>query len=231
MVNLFVTAFTSADGKVYKKAGAVAMTSLLIVNIFFAGFSSMTVTSRIGFAMARDGAFPGSGFLYKINSKTKTPDRIIGLVFIMDVLLCLLPLISTTAFEAITSVSAIGYQISYAIPILLRLTVSKATFKKSSFDLKGLSIPLGWISVVWLFVTSLIFLMPTRLDENQNITIDNFNWTIAVLGLIIIMAFIYWYLPAPYGARHFFTGPKRAENVQALVPKNAKVVKDVYSDI
>lgn len=141
------------------------MTSLLIVNIFFAGFSSMTVTSRIGFAMARDGAFPGSGFLYKINSKTKTPDRIIFLVFIMDTLLCLLPLISTTAFEAITSVSAIGYQISYAIPILLRLTVSKSTFKKSAFDLKGLSVPLGWISVIWLFFTSLIFVMPTRLDE------------------------------------------------------------------
>jgi len=54
----------------------------------------MTVTSRIGFAMARDGAFPESSILYKINSKTKTPDRIIFLVFVMDVLLCLLPLIS-----------------------------------------------------------------------------------------------------------------------------------------
>jgi amino acid transporter len=109
VVNLFVTAFTSADGKEYKKAGAVAMTTLLIINIFFAGFSSMTVTSRIGFAMARDGAFPGSNLLYKINPKTKSPDRIIFLVFIMDIFLCLLPLISTTAFEAITSISAIGY--------------------------------------------------------------------------------------------------------------------------
>lgn len=116
------------------------MTTLLIVNMFFAGFSSMTVTSRIGFAMARDGAFPFSQTLYKVNSKTKTPDRIIFLVFVLDVLLCLLPLISTTAFEAITSVSAIGYQISYAIPILLRLTVSRDTFKKSSFDLGRASI-------------------------------------------------------------------------------------------
>jgi amino acid transporter len=66
VVNLFVAAFTSADG-VYKKGGAVAMTALLIVNIFFAGFSSMTVTSRIGFAMARDGAFPFSNILYKVN--------------------------------------------------------------------------------------------------------------------------------------------------------------------
>lgn len=107
-MNLFVAAFTNAES-VYNKNGAVAMTALLIVNVFFAGFSSMTVTSRIGFAMARDGAFPFSSVLYKLDSKTKSPNRIIFLVFVMDVLLCLLPLLSTTAFEAITGVSAIGY--------------------------------------------------------------------------------------------------------------------------
>jgi amino acid transporter len=69
----------------------------------------MTVTSRIGFAMARDGAFPFSKHLYKINPKTKTPDRVILLVFVWDVLLCLLPLINTTAFAAITSITTIGY--------------------------------------------------------------------------------------------------------------------------
>ena len=141
------------------------MTVLLLINIFFAGFSSMTVTSRIGFAMARDDAFPGSKFLYKVNPKTKSPDRIIFLVFVMDFLLCLLPLISKTAFEAITSVSAIGYQISYAIPILLRLTVSRKTFIISTFNLGKLSLAFGWISVIWLFVTSLFFLLPLQLDE------------------------------------------------------------------
>ena len=165
VVNLFVSALTSPDGTSYKKAGAVTLTSLLIINIFFAGFSSMTVTSRIGFAMARDGAFPCSSILYKLNAQRKTPDRIILLVFIVNMLLCLLPLISRTAFEAITSIAAIGYQISYAMPILMRITFSKQTFKKSSFDLKKWSIPLGWISVAWLCITSIIFLLPTRLDE------------------------------------------------------------------
>jgi amino acid transporter len=205
-----VQAFT--DKETYNKNGAVAMTSLLLVNIFFAGFSSMTVTSRIGFAMARDGAFPGSKILYKLNSKTKTPDRIILLVFVMDVLLCLLPLISTTAFEAIIGVSAVGYQISYAIPILLRLTVSKETFKKSTFDLNRFSIPLGWISVIWLFVTSVFFILPLKFEKGIKITAENFNYTIAVLSLIIIIALIYWWLPAPYGAKHFFAGPKRFDD-------------------
>jgi amino acid transporter len=69
----------------------------------------MTVTSRIGFAMARDRAFPFSKALHRVNSSTKAPDAMIFLVFIIDVLLCLLPLISKTAFEAITGITAIGY--------------------------------------------------------------------------------------------------------------------------
>ncbi len=85
------------------------MTLLLLVNLFCAGFSSMTVTSRIGFAMARDKAFPFSHVLHRVNKTTKAPDTMILLVFILDVLLCLLPLISQTAFEAITGIAAIGY--------------------------------------------------------------------------------------------------------------------------
>lgn len=186
------------------------MTVMLIINIFFAGFSSMTVTTRIGFAMARDGGFPGSKVLYKINEKNKTPDRIIFLVFVIDVLLCLLPMISTTAFEAITGVSAIGYQISYAIPILLRLTVSKDTFIKSEFDLGRSSFVIGWIAVVWLFLTSIFFLLPLRFDENMHQTVEDFNWTSAVVGFILLIAMLYWWL----SARHFFKGPKRIHDAE-----------------
>ena len=67
IVNVFTVAFTNADDTKTNLPGALAMTSLLIINIFFAGFSSLTVTSRIGFAMCRDGALPGSRYLYKVN--------------------------------------------------------------------------------------------------------------------------------------------------------------------
>ena len=59
VVNIYIQAFTNKMGH-HNKIGSVIMTSLLLVNVFCAGFSSMTVTSRIGFAMARDRAFPYS---------------------------------------------------------------------------------------------------------------------------------------------------------------------------
>jgi amino acid transporter len=76
----------------YRKSGAIAMSVLVLINLFFAGFSSMTVTSRIGFAMARDNAFPGSKFLYHVTPINKVPDRQVILVFLIDVVLLLLPL-------------------------------------------------------------------------------------------------------------------------------------------
>eukprot|EP00347_Sterkiella_histriomuscorum_P012884 403366849 len=208
VVNVYTLAFTNKSG-VLNLGGALAMTIMLIINLFFAGFSSMTVTSRIGFAMARDKALPGSNFLYKINPKTKTPDRIIFLVFFIDFALCLIPLISETAFQAITSLTCIGYQISYAIPIFLRLTASRKTFVKSSFHLGPFSEVIGLIAVIWLFVTSIFFLLPTAFDDQGYENASNFNYTSVVVAGVAIVALIYWFLPAPYGARHFFVGPKR----------------------
>ena len=85
------------------------MTALLVVNLFFAGFSSLTVTSRIGFAMARDGALPFGSVLSKVNNFNQAPNNMIFLVFFLDALFCLLPLINPAAFAAITSITTIGY--------------------------------------------------------------------------------------------------------------------------
>lgn len=51
--NLFVYAIGNT--------GALGLLSIIAINVFFAGVSSTTVTSRITFAMVRDGAIPGSG--------------------------------------------------------------------------------------------------------------------------------------------------------------------------
>lgn len=135
----------------------------------------------------------------------------IFLVFVLDALFCMLPLISETAFDAITSITTIGYEISYMIPILLRITVARKTFKHSSFHLGVFSIPCGFISVAYLLFTSVIFLFPTAFSSDGTLTAEVFNYTPVVVAVVLIIAFIYWWLPKPYGARYFFVGPKRKE--------------------
>ena len=45
-------------------------------------------------------------------------------------------------------------------------------------------------------------------------TAEGFNYTIVVFGGAILLAGTYWFLPKSLGgARHFFTGPIRPEDV------------------
>ena len=152
------------------KVGLI-LTNVLVANLFVAGMSSFTVTTRIAFALARDGAFPGSTHLRRVHQGTKSPIGSVALVLVCDSLLLLLPLCTMSgpaanygavAFNAVTSICAIGYQISYCIPILLRCTVAAKTFEKSAFDLGRWSLPVAWISWMWLFITSLFMFWCVR---------------------------------------------------------------------
>lgn len=93
--------------------------------------------------------------------------------------------------------------------MFLRLTSSRHTFKQSTFNLGKLSVPLTCVAVTWLFVTSIFFMLPTAFDEQGNQNAEIFNYTPVVVAAVLIISAIYWYLPQPYGARHFFKGPKR----------------------
>jgi amino acid transporter len=180
---------------------AVFLATLIIINLYFAGMSSLTVTSRIAFAMARDQAFPASNWLKYVNPRVKMPLRTVFLVFIVDSLFLLMPLVSSTAFSAILSIATVGFQISYAIPIFLRITFAKNSFIQSDFSLGRFSLACGWISSAWLALTSLLLFFPTQLP----ITAESMNYTVVVFVAVSAIGAVYWLVYA----RHFFTGPKR----------------------
>jgi hypothetical protein len=119
--------------------------------------------------------------LYKVSPGTKAPLRMLLLVFFIDALLCCMPLVNSTAFAAITGITTIGFQISYALPIALRLTTSKDTFIQTpAFHLGRFSQVVGWVSVVWLTGTSILLFFPTNFDAHGHQTPGAFNYTCVV---------------------------------------------------
>ena len=68
---------------------------------------------------------------------------------------------------------------------------------------------MGRIAFYWLAFSTLILLFPTEIDPVNGITWDNFNYTPVILVLLVSVALGFWHLPAPFGAKHFFRGPKR----------------------
>jgi len=57
VINIFNIAFNE------NFTGAIIMSLILAINVYLGGFSHLTVTTRVVFAMSRDGAFPGSKYI------------------------------------------------------------------------------------------------------------------------------------------------------------------------
>ncbi|KAI8908892.1 amino acid/polyamine transporter I [Gorgonomyces haynaldii] len=167
---------------------SMALTVIVLVNAFFSGMATMTITVRMLFALGRDGAFPFSDKIARVHPVTKVPNHAVLGTFISSSIILLLPLASTTAFSAVTSISTIGFQVSYAIPIFLRITTFRRQFVPSTFSLGAFAIPLGAISCLFLLSTSVLFFLPVTYP----ITVENFNWTVVVFAGAALIALGQW---------------------------------------
>jgi amino acid transporter len=176
---------------------------LVAVNLFFAGISSVAVTGRITYALMRDEAFPYSQFFGQVHPTLKSPMHSIMFVCIIDSLLQLLALNSdgVTAFYSITALCVIGFQVSYCIPIVLKVIFDPVDFPVTSMSLGKWSKVFGIISSTWLIVTSVLLFLPTT----SPVTLQNMNWLIVVFTFTVICAGLYWI----YHGQYSFKGPPR----------------------
>lgn len=181
--------------------GGLGLMIVLLCMFYMAGLASTTVTSRIIFALARDGALPGSRSIRYVLPHTKAPLGSVCLVFFVDGLFMLLPLINSSALAAITGTCTVGFQVSYAIPILMRCTVGRADWKPGVWNLGRLSYPFALVSGVWQILSSILFFLPYAFP----VSVDNVNWTVVVVGGMLLISGLNWFL----SARHTFTGPTR----------------------
>jgi amino acid transporter len=207
---------------------------MLVVNIFFCGCSSVTVTSRIWFALCRDKATIFSEILSAVNPRFGSPIYGIAFIFIVQSILLLLPLNSdkgAEAFISIVGITVVGLQISYAIPIFLKvLSFTDSTqheyvsekMKNSDMALGILSLPLGILSCLWLSVTTIILLLPTTYP----VTSASMNFTVVAVGFVIFFGVINWEL----NSKHTFQGPPRDDDdVIATAEAKEDIVMDEVS--
>ena len=208
----------NAASQVFLSCGAklgATLSWLVVINLFFAGISSVTVTGRITYALCRDNAFPYSSFLKEVSVSLKSPIRAIFFVFFLDALLLLLlldPGSGATAFTSIINLCTFGFQTSYAFPILLKLIFQPKSFPITPMSLGKYSRPFGFISVGWLTFSTVLLLCPQQYPYTK----DNFNYLIVlVIGIFILMT-INWY----YNAQYIFTGPKQTHENKVEDNKN-----------
>jgi amino acid permease (GABA permease) len=188
---IFIDALGATGGKL--------LLLIVIVAQLFCGMSSVTANSRMIYAFSRDGALPGSAFWHRVNPKTRTPTNAIWLAAAGALILGLPYLWNNTAYAAVTSIAVIGLYVAYVLPTFLRLRLG-SRFQPGPWQLGRWSRPIGIISVAWVAIIVVLFMLPTA----SPVTGKNFNYTVVAVAAVLGFAGIWWLV----SARKWFTGPK-----------------------
>ncbi|KND90842.1 Amino-acid permease BAT1 [Tolypocladium ophioglossoides CBS 100239] len=186
--------------------GALALTTLILVITFFCSISITVAASRTTWAFARDKAIPGSRLWSKVNEKHNTPIWALTLTTLVQMLLSLIYLGSSSAFNAFVSVGVVALAVSYGIPIALSMADGPAGVNTAPWTFGK---TFGWIinsvAVCWISFELVLFSMPPSIPVDAS----TMNYCIVVfVGFMAISA-------AWYGihARHVYKGPPDADGL------------------
>ncbi|EIW76668.1 amino acid transporter [Coniophora puteana RWD-64-598 SS2] len=185
----------------FGQKGTLAIWAFVVIIQYMMGSSMLLAASRQSFAFARDGALPFSSWLYRMNAFTETPVNTVWFVAICSLALGLLAFAGEQAIDAVFAISITALYIAYAIPIVARFAF-KNNFKPGPFDCGVFSLPIAIISVSFMTFMNLVFFFPTTPQTDVN----DMNYTIVVLGGVLILSLMWYYCPV-YGGVHWFTGP------------------------
>ncbi|RYP09169.1 hypothetical protein DL764_001440 [Monosporascus ibericus] len=115
------------------RAGTTVMSIMLIIVATAATVAGVASSSRTLWAFARDRATPFDSYLSAVNAKAQIPVRAVVVVTVLQILLGLIYLGNTTAFNAVLSMAIIGNYLSYGSPIACMLLYGRSTLQRSDY--------------------------------------------------------------------------------------------------
>lgn len=162
----------------------------------------MTTSSRLIWAFARDGGLPASAFFARVHkSRGGVPLNALCLTAVVVMVLGCVFFVSSSVFNAISSMSVIALSISYGMPIAINCLQGRRKLPPRPFTLPE---PIGWmcniIGLIYVLVTSVLFLLPPKLPVDA----FNMNYAIVAFAMLLITLIVQWKIEGKY----VFQGPK-----------------------
>ena len=179
-----------------------AVLCLTILCAFSMGQGCMVAASRVTFAYSRDGCFPCSWWMARVNKTTKTPVNAVWFNAVIGILLTLLLFGGPAAIGAIFSVGALAGFVAFTIPIFIKTFFVADRFRPGPWNLGRWSRPIGTLGCAFVLLMVPILCLPSVIDGD--LTPDLMNWTCLVYGGPMLGAVIWWIVDA----RKWFKGPK-----------------------
>ncbi|PWY94742.1 putative GABA permease [Aspergillus sclerotioniger CBS 115572] len=185
-----IEVFRSATGS---RAASTAMTSTIILTAWLGTIALLASAARMVWSLARDKALPGYRYLTELDTKAQAPTRSILATSTVLVLLGVVNIGSTTAFNAIISLAVLGLHVSYLVPITLilwcRLSRRHVALNYGPWRMGRFGVPINLVSVLYLGYTSIFMVFPPY----QPVTAENMNYASLIFGAVLIFSAFYWF--------------------------------------
>lgn len=186
---------------VHSNGGATVMSAVVLSLMIFATIAVLAAASRMMWAFARDNGLPGSRFISRVEPRTKLPLYSVGVSVVITMLLGLINIGSSAAFNAVASLVVSGYLGSYTLPMLLLL--HKKLFNPSAvhYGPWTLGRPLGIFcnifGLIWIVIVMIFSFFPSN---RVGLTPETMNWSCVLWGgtMIIGLIFYFGYLRGRY---------------------------------
>ncbi|KXJ85298.1 amino acid/polyamine transporter I [Microdochium bolleyi] len=177
------------------QAGAVIIMTLVLIVTFFCSVSITTGASRCTFAFARDRTMP----MWRTWSATpgNRPLPALALLTVVQMLLGLINLGSTSAFTAFVSVGVIALALGYLIPISTSLLSGRTEVHKAPWNVGPVvGTAANVVAIAWIMFELVLFSMPTTLP----VTPVSMNYASVVLAGFCAIGAVFYLC---YARKHF----------------------------
>ncbi|KAL4882841.1 amino acid transporter [Aspergillus karnatakaensis] len=178
----------------YNTTGSTAATAALMtpfISVAIAStFGLLASTSRTTWAFARDNGLPYSRYLSKVTTNSTLPLYSIIFSTVFMAALGLINIASTTAFNAIVSLSVVSLYTSYLIPILFHLIrrASGPPITYGPFRLGKYGIILNIIAAAYSTLIIVFLFFPPYMP----VTSENMNYASVVFGAVLVVSGLGW---------------------------------------
>lgn len=179
------------------------LTSIVLLMATFSCVTIMASASRQMFAFGRDKGLPGSAWLSRVHPTLGVPVNAVVMSTVISILLSLINVGSTVAFNSLVSLGSGTLMVSYIVCIgcfMWRRCAGEA-IPPAKFSLGAWALPVNIAAMCYLSLVFIIAFFPAvplpLLDA------ESMNWSSLIFTIVVIWAMAYYFI----WSRHVYEGP------------------------
>lgn len=170
------------------RGGQVVMVIVCILGLVLNTTVSGVASSRLIWAVARDGVLPFSGWISEVDEKKNPKNAITVMLGVSSILLCTI-LASPLAFTSLVSAAGVPTITAYALICFGRAFLTPHKFKHAKFSLGRWSRPMTLIAFVWNLYLAAILFSPLYFPVDG----ASFNYSPVIFGAITLFGVATWF--------------------------------------